>query len=59
MYLTESTKILDAEYTLETGKWAKQANGSVVLRWKDIVLMANVCSTKEGKADINFFPPHC
>ena len=56
MYLTESIKILDEEYVFETGKWAKQADGSIVLRWKNIVLMANVCSTKEAKEDIDFFP---
>ncbi len=53
---TEKTQLLDSEYSFETGKWAKQANGSVILRWKNIVLMSNATSKKEAKGGVDFFP---
>ena len=56
MLFKESIKILDADYSFETGKWAKQANGSVVLKWKNIVLLGNATASKYAKEDIDFFP---
>ena len=54
--MIRSIKIRDEEYTFETGKWGKQANGSIVLKWKNIILMANVCATKEAREDTDFLP---
>ncbi len=56
MHTIEKTQVLNSEYTFETGKWAKQANGSIVLRWKNIVLMSNATSAKEAKEGASFFP---
>jgi len=42
--------------TLETGKLAKQANGSVVLRQGDTMLLATVVSNKEAKENVDFLP---
>ncbi len=56
MLFKESIKILDADYSFETGKWAKQANGSVVLKWKNIVLLGNATANKSAKEDTDFFP---
>lgn len=44
------------EITLETGKWAKQAHGSVVYRVGNLVLLATVCAEKEAKEGQDFFP---
>src|SRR6201987_1781862 len=42
--------------TLETGKLAKQADGSVVLRVGDTMLLATVVSSKEAKEGVDFLP---
>jgi len=42
--------------TLETGKLAKQADGSVVLKVGDTMLLATVVSSKEPKVGIDFLP---
>ena len=42
--------------TIETGKMAKQANGSVVVRYGDTTVMTNVAASKEAQDGIDFFP---
>lgn len=42
--------------TLETGKLAKQADGSVVLRTGNTMLLATVVSNKEAKPGTDFLP---
>ena len=42
--------------TLETGRLAKQADGSVVLRMGDAMILATVVSNKEPKEDADFLP---
>jgi polyribonucleotide nucleotidyltransferase len=42
--------------TIETGKLAKQADGSVVVRMGDTMLLASVVSAKEGAQDSDFMP---
>lgn len=42
--------------TLETGKLAKQANGSVMLRIGDTMILCTVVSNKEAKEGIDFLP---
>lgn len=44
------------EITIETGKLAKQADGSVVVRMGDTMLLATVVSAKEAKEDVDFMP---
>ena len=44
------------QITLETGKLAKQAHGSVELRMGDSVLLATVVSNKDAKDDVDFLP---
>lgn len=41
---------------LSTGKLAKQADGSVVLKQGDTMLLATVVSSKEPKAGVDFLP---
>ncbi|NEU06858.1 polyribonucleotide nucleotidyltransferase [Flavihumibacter sp. R14] len=41
---------------IETGKLAKQADGSVVVRMGDTMLLATVVSTKGAKAGVDFLP---
>jgi polyribonucleotide nucleotidyltransferase len=42
--------------TIETGKLARQANGSVVVRMNNTMLLATVVSVKEAKENAEFFP---
>jgi polyribonucleotide nucleotidyltransferase len=42
--------------TLETGKVAKQANGSVVVRSGDSVVLVTACTAEEPKPGASFFP---
>ncbi len=42
--------------TIETGKLAKQANGSVVVRQGDTMLLATVVSNKDAKENVDFMP---
>jgi polyribonucleotide nucleotidyltransferase len=42
--------------TLETGKLAKQADGAVVLRFGDTMLLATIVSKTEAKEGVDFLP---
>ena len=42
--------------SIETGKMAKQADGAVVVRVGDTVVLATACAQKEPKAGIDFMP---
>jgi len=42
--------------TLETGKLARQADGSVVLKSGNLVMLATVCANKEHKEGTDFLP---
>jgi len=42
--------------TIETGKLAKQADGSVVVRMGDTMLLATACAKKEAGEGVDFMP---
>ena len=41
---------------IETGKLAKQADGSVVVKMGGTMLLATVCCAKDAKDDVDFMP---
>ncbi len=45
--------------SIETGRFAKQADGSVIVRYGDTVILATAVSAKEARANIDFFPLTC
>ena len=54
---TQSVVLPDGrEITIETGKMARQADGAVVVRLGDTMLLATVVSTKEAKEGVDFLP---
>ncbi len=55
-YLKESIKLGDGELTVETGKVAKQADGSVVVTYGDTMLLVAAVSTNSPREGIDFFP---
>lgn len=42
--------------SIETGKLAKQANGSVIVQYGDTVILATAVASKKSRTDIDFFP---
>src|SRR5437763_10865230 len=46
----------DRKITLETGKMAKQANGAVVVRSGDAVVLTTACMADQPKPNAGFFP---
>src|SRR5207248_10222733 len=55
-YLKESIKLGDHELTVETGKVAKQADGSVVIRYGDTMLLVAAVSGRTAREGLDFFP---
>ena len=55
--ITKTIKLNDGrEITIETGKLAKQADGSVVVRMGNTILLATVVSKKEAMEGVDFLP---
>ncbi|QIK53482.1 polyribonucleotide nucleotidyltransferase [Dysgonomonas sp. HDW5A] len=55
--ITKSIDLGDGRsITLETGKLAKQADGSVMLRMGDTMLLATVCAAKDANPGVDFMP---
>ncbi len=50
------TELAGRKLTLETGKLASLANGSVLVRYGDTVVIVNVTASKEPREGIDFFP---
>jgi polyribonucleotide nucleotidyltransferase len=55
-YLKESIKLGNNELTIEIGKIAKQADGAVVLRYGDTMLLVSAVSARSAKEGLDFFP---
>ncbi len=56
MFKIYETKLAGRKLSIETGKVAELANGSVIVRYGDTVVMVNVTAAKEPKEGIDFFP---
>ncbi len=55
--ITKTLQLADGRtITIETGKVAKQADGSVVLRMNNTVLLATVCAAKDAVPGTDFMP---
>ncbi len=55
-YLKEAIKLGDKELTVETGKVAKQADGAVVVRYGDTMILVTAVSARIAKEGLDFFP---
>jgi len=53
---TKETQIAGKTLRLETGRVARQSNGSVLVTYGETVVLATVNASKEARSDINFFP---
>ncbi|PWT82810.1 MAG: polyribonucleotide nucleotidyltransferase [Acidobacteria bacterium] len=55
-YLKESIKLGDKELTVESGRVAKQANGSVVIGYGDTMLLVAAVGANVPREGVDFFP---
>src|SRR4051794_18957876 len=55
-YLKESIKLGDRELTVEIGKIAKQADGSVIIRYGDTMVLCAAVGASTPREGIDFFP---
>src|SRR5687768_4508068 len=55
-YLKESIKLGDKDLTVETGRVAKQADGSVVIKYGDTMLLVAAVGAQTTREGIDFFP---
>lgn len=55
-FLKESLKVGDRELTVETGKVAKQADGAVVIRYGDTMVLCAAVGAPTPREGIDFFP---
>ncbi len=56
MFKTYETELAGRKLVFETGKMAGLANGSVLVRYGDTVVIVNVTASKEPRDGIDFFP---
>ncbi|MBQ3409722.1 MAG: polyribonucleotide nucleotidyltransferase [Clostridia bacterium] len=56
MFKIYETELAGRKLTIESGKIAELANGSVVVRYGETVVMVNVTAAKEAAEGVDFFP---
>ncbi|MBR1802786.1 MAG: polyribonucleotide nucleotidyltransferase [Clostridia bacterium] len=56
MFKIYETELAGRKLSIETGKIAELANGSVMVRYGETVVMVNVTAAKQPKEGVDFFP---
>lgn len=56
MIYTKEIEIGGKTLSIETGRYAKQANGAVMVRYGDTMVLVTAVSAEEAKPDQDFFP---
>ncbi|RMG68163.1 MAG: polyribonucleotide nucleotidyltransferase [Calditrichaeota bacterium] len=56
MIVTKEMELGGRKLVIETGRMAKQANGSAVVRYGDTMVLATATCSKEPREDLDFFP---
>ena len=54
MFKSYETELAGRKLVIETGKLAGLANGSVLVKYRDTVVMVNVAASKEAKEAAKF-----
>ena len=57
--VTKTIEVAGRQWTLETGSVAEQANGAVIIRSGDVVVLSTGTMSKEPREGIDFFPLTC
>jgi len=53
------TSLAGKEVSIETGRMAKQANGAVVVRCGDTMVLCTVCASSDVRDGQDFFSSNC
>ncbi len=56
MKVSKEVEIGGKNFSIETGRFAKQANGSVMVRCGDTMVLVTAVAAEEAKVDQDFFP---
>ena len=56
MYIKESVTLGGKELSIETGKMAKQADGSVVVRYGDTMVLVTAVANRSAREGVDFLP---
>ena len=56
MIVTQEVQLGDKTFTFESGRFAKQADGAVMVRFADTMVLAAVVSARESKDQRDFLP---
>ena len=56
MIVTKEIEISGKKLSLETGRFAKQANGAVMVRYGDTMVLVTAVAAEDAKEDQDFFP---
>jgi len=56
MIVTKEIEIGGKKLSLETGRFAKQANGAVMVRYGDTMVLVTAVAAEDAKEDQDFFP---
>ncbi len=56
MVYSKEVEIGGKKLTIETGKLAKQANGAVMVRYADTMVLVTAVAAKEAAEDMDYFP---
>ncbi|HES60236.1 MAG: polyribonucleotide nucleotidyltransferase [Calditrichaceae bacterium] len=56
MHISKTIEINGKTLTIETGKMAKQANGAVVVRYGDTMVLVTAVASEDAKESLDFFP---
>lgn len=54
--ITKEVEIGGKKLSLETGRFAKQANGAVMVRYGDTMVLVTAVASAEPREDVDFFP---
>jgi polyribonucleotide nucleotidyltransferase len=58
-YVKESVTVGGREITIESGKWAKQASGAVVVRMGETMVLVTANGSKQPREGLDFMPLTC
>src|SRR3970040_886217 len=56
MVIIKETDIGGKKFSIETGRFAKQANGSVMVRYGDTMVLVTAVASEQAVEDQDFFP---
>ena len=57
--VTKNVEVAGRRLSIETGRVAEQANGAVILRQGDSVVLSTAVMSKEPRVGVDFFPLTC